>query len=1023
MKIAHIINPVKVTEKSDLFIAQPVTFETMRKAQQFADINNDLEVELYFTCYKEDLEIKPNGFKQTKLLEKSILDYKNFDKKRKLPLIKDILDRLYESSDADYFIYTNVDIALEENFYTEVKNMIDKGYDGLVINRRTIDKKYTSINEISQMYADPGKKHPGYDCFVFKRDVYPNYQLGTACIGANWIGRVLISNVIAYSSQFKVFEDEHLTFHIGDDRSWKISEFNAYDKNNENTLIELLENLMEDIHMYSKTYLKKFYYEHIKVDPNEKFNKKLIEYHTTKHMNLPASANIIYGNEYKPSNKWEKPITLRQDPIFVVGYPRSGTTLLQSLLSTQQNIISLPEVHFFFIIRQKLKVINDRIQKECIDDVLKVIRERINFSIEAQNHIEKLSNEGKLSPKMLYEIIIVDNLIDKEDFHSIKTDRWLEKTPDNGLFLEIIFRFYPNAKVINIIRNPEKAILSRRKYFDGESSWPVEIHIEKWKNSIKEADSFSVKYPKKIMSIRLEDLVDNQIEIMGKVCDFIDIKLDIRLLKNYRKIANKYYMPWEIWKQDTSKNISKNISDKSIEFLNNRDRIKLLELAKTELDEYNYIGNIKQYMDKKEILVYSQVPTHPQRHGNSKRIYNYSKYLKSLGYNIHFVYFNMHPDLECDIELMKKEWSSMHIIDKTKHFNKSRENTFLIDDIYQNGLGEQVAQICKELSIDTIILNYIFQSKILEYLPDNILKIIDTHDKFTDRHILLQENGIDSNSWWYYYTKEEEAKGLNRADIIFAIQKREADFFAEITNTNVKTITHLEEKKFINKDYSDLKKIGFIGSDNVVNQKAINSFIIQFDNYAKSKKINFKLYIGGLVCKKLNIKSEFIEKVGEIDNLESFYSKMDLIINPLMFGTGLKIKTVEALSYGIPIISTVIGFEGVESKYPYHQCTNIREMINYIDKLNKKEEKLIEMSNSSRKIFEQYDNSVKNIIQTIFPFIGNGNTEKENVTILNNDSLMERFKELCSYSILTQPLQKYKAYKKLLNVYHSIKNN
>ncbi len=383
MKIAHIINPVNVTETSDLFIAQPVTFETMRRAKKYAS-DNKLEVELFYTCYEEDLPVAPAGFIQTKLLEKSILDHQDFEKKRKLPLIKDILDRLYESSDADYFIYTNVDIAVQGNFYIEVKNIINQGYDAFVINRRTIDKKYTSIEEIPEMYQDRGEKHPGYDCFVFKRDVYPSYKLGIACIGANWIGRVLISNVIAYSNKFKVFEDEYLTFHIGDDRSWKVHDFSDYDKNNEMVLKEILLSYLERGCVINGTLLELFTSQHNVVSLME--NK--IKESNKVHLELPLRVEELYGGEFLPSYGWETPIVLRQDPVFVVGYPRSGTTLMQSLLATQDSIISLPETHFFTLVRNCLQVDNDRIGYESLEKAIDKIREKIRFSMNAEEYIK-----------------------------------------------------------------------------------------------------------------------------------------------------------------------------------------------------------------------------------------------------------------------------------------------------------------------------------------------------------------------------------------------------------------------------------------------------------------------------------------------------------------------------------------------------------------------------------------------------------------------------------------------------------
>ena len=50
---------------------------------------------------------------------------------------------------------------------------------------------------------------------------------------------------------------------------------------------------------------------------------------------------------------------------------------------------------------------------------------------------------------------------------------------------------------------------------------------------------------------------------------------------------------------------------------------------------------------------------------------------------------------------------------------------------------------------------------------------------------------------------------------------------------------------------------------------------------------------------------------GFVDRLEDYYSKVELVVVPLLSGAGVKIKTIEALSFGIPTISTPIGAEGV----------------------------------------------------------------------------------------------------------------
>ena len=228
--IAHIINPVAASPASDLTTAQPITFESMRIARDFA--GETCDVQLFTTQYPEDHRVLPSGFRPTPDLDRSVLDVARFQVPRKLPIMGDILDRLYAASDADYFIYTNVDIALLPNFYTSVACIIDSGVDACVINRRTIPAHYKSVEELPLMYADVGAKHPGYDCFVFRRDITSKLDLGTVCLGAPRVGVVLAGNLICFSKRFREYSDAHLTFHLGDDGPWQDPRFQDYTDHN-----------------------------------------------------------------------------------------------------------------------------------------------------------------------------------------------------------------------------------------------------------------------------------------------------------------------------------------------------------------------------------------------------------------------------------------------------------------------------------------------------------------------------------------------------------------------------------------------------------------------------------------------------------------------------------------------------------------------------------------------------------------------------------------------------------------------
>lgn len=211
MKIAHIINPVAVPPHTELGIAQPITFESIRVAHEYA--KTKVDVQLYTVCYEEDKAIIPDYFTQLNNISASVRD--KFTGKKKLPYIKDILQALYSNTDAEYLVYTNMDISLMPQFYVAVQSLIQQGHDALLINRRGISTKYKSVDELPLMYADMGVPHPGFDCFVFHRRLLQMFVLAEVCIGVPFLEVTLLHNLIAFADKLKLVDDLHLTFHIG----------------------------------------------------------------------------------------------------------------------------------------------------------------------------------------------------------------------------------------------------------------------------------------------------------------------------------------------------------------------------------------------------------------------------------------------------------------------------------------------------------------------------------------------------------------------------------------------------------------------------------------------------------------------------------------------------------------------------------------------------------------------------------------------------------------------------------------
>lgn len=212
---SHVLNPVGVGPNHHLWTTQQVTFTAIAQARaRIAD-----RIDVVTVSYPEDHAIIPASFRQLPDLQSSILDVAEFDRKRKLPFLADILGTAHRHCDSDYLIFSNVDIIPAPSFYEFVAAKVGDGEQAFTINRRTVDAVDDPLADLSALTSQRGRPHPGHDCFVFRRDLVASFDLGRVVVGVPWVGFTLLLN-LATTSGVTVLADEFQTFHTGDDRAW-----------------------------------------------------------------------------------------------------------------------------------------------------------------------------------------------------------------------------------------------------------------------------------------------------------------------------------------------------------------------------------------------------------------------------------------------------------------------------------------------------------------------------------------------------------------------------------------------------------------------------------------------------------------------------------------------------------------------------------------------------------------------------------------------------------------------------------
>ena len=204
----------------------------------------------------------------------------------------------------------------------------------------------------------------------------------------------------------------------------------------------------------------------------------------------------------------------KNEHIFIVGLPRSGSTLVETILShNSKSIVSVGEFH--------------GINTSILDQISKFI-----FS---QNF--KYTDYQLVIDRKIFQ----NSLIEK--YNNFERSIYLDKSLENFFNIDIILEFFPNAKFIHTFRNYEDSILGIYLSMLPELSWSHNIKniINYIKNYKRVINHYISKYPDKIIDVDLSKLTNNQESEGKKILEFCNIPVNDNFLNFYKnkKLFNK----------------------------------------------------------------------------------------------------------------------------------------------------------------------------------------------------------------------------------------------------------------------------------------------------------------------------------------------------------------------------------------------------------------------------------------------------------------------------------------------------
>lgn len=334
-----------------------------------------------------------------------------------------------------------------------------------------------------------------------------------------------------------------------------------------------------------------------------------------------------------------------------------------------------------------------------------------------------------------------------------------------------------------------------------------------------------------------------------------------------------------------------------------------------------------------KILIISPVLTPPANRGNRARIQQIAQHLLDQQHEVHFFAFPYTPFDETDYVRAYHFWKTrFHTPDK-KHrhrfgsqsiFNKilykfrtlfrlgtPPGKTIWIDDYVDFSITAQLRKLHREHRFEAVIVNYVFFSRYLRIFGRKVLKILDTHDVYTNRHVMYEQHGLTNHM--VSLSKRSERRGLRRADVVLAIQPNEQKYLQSLTRKEVVVVGHLLAPVTFRKKENPSPAILFVGAANQINEDGLRWFLAEGLPRVRQRYPTAELWVAGGICSLLDEAPDVV-LLGVLNDLSDVYQAAWVVINPCRFGTGLKIKTIEALAAGRPLVTTTAGGDGLEAQ-------------------------------------------------------------------------------------------------------------
>jgi glycosyltransferase involved in cell wall biosynthesis len=303
----------------------------------------------------------------------------------------------------------------------------------------------------------------------------------------------------------------------------------------------------------------------------------------------------------------------------------------------------------------------------------------------------------------------------------------------------------------------------------------------------------------------------------------------------------------------------------------------------------------------------------PSDAGQRKRVRQFCEFLRSEGCRITFLhyavenpfYWSHHDGIHAQAAEMFDEIITVNAGPAYGQAPKA-DGMHKLDEWWDAGLEVIIGRIFGRRWFDLVVVNNVWLTKVFDYVPTGACRILDTHDVFWERKLAFDR--INQPPDFFVCSRDDEAFGWNRAHVVVAIADTERDLIAPSLGDHSTAINLPYTEPTVparRRGYLHPEKVvfGFFGSGHPFNVHGLKALLGRMKTAARWAPI--ELVVAGQVGKALTAdEAAMVRDLGYVDEVQEFYDQVDIVVSPLDYGSGLKIKVVEAVALGVPLLVT-----------------------------------------------------------------------------------------------------------------------